>query len=189
MLTILKKIYPKPKNNNYNNLNYDEEGLWSITHPHNADNISRTILDYSNKEDKIIDLTSGCGGNLISFGKYFNNVTGIEINKKRFNILTNNLKSYDYNIHIINDDCMNYLDNLYDIYFIDPPWGGPDYKLNNNLKLYLSNIELEEIIDKINNKLVIIKVPYNYNYIFIKEKYNILKIDNYNNIIIIYFKT
>jgi hypothetical protein len=66
MLKVLKKIFPEPKNKNYNNLNYDEEGLWSITHPKEADLISKTILKYNCYDDKIIDLTAGCGGNLIS---------------------------------------------------------------------------------------------------------------------------
>jgi predicted RNA methylase len=189
MLKVLKKIYPEPKNKDYSKLNYDEEGLWSITHPNDADNISKQILKFSNVNSKIIDLTAGCGGNLISFGKYFNNVTGIELCIERFNILKNNIKSYEYNINIINDDCVNYLEKDYDIYFIDPPWGGPDYKLAQDLKLYLSNIELVDIIKKIKNKMIILKIPYNYNYDYIKENYNILLNEKYNNINIIYFKT
>jgi 16S rRNA G966 N2-methylase RsmD len=189
MLKVLKKIYPPPTDNNYNLLNYDDEGLWSITHPNDADVISKTILEFCNKELNIIDLTAGCGGNLISFGKYFNNVTGIEYNKDRFEILKTNISCYNYEINIINDDCYNYLNNNYDIFFIDPPWGGPDYKLNNNLKLYLSNNELKDIIENIpKNKFIVIKIPFNYNYEYIKENYNILKIQNFNNIVIIYFK-
>ena len=188
MLKVLKKIYPKPRDNNYSLLNYDNEGLWSITHPKDADKISETILEFKNKQSKIIDLTAGCGGNLLSFAKYFDNVTGIENNNERFNILKNNLKSYDFKINIINDNCSNYLNNNYDIFFIDPPWGGPDYKYNNNLKLYLSKYELKEIIEKIpNNKLIIIKIPYNYNYDYIIKNYNIIETQNFNNIVILYF--
>lgn len=192
MLNVLKKIFPKPNNNDYENLNYDEEGLWSITHPEEADKISKSIVDIvKNNDMSIIDLTSGCGGNLISFGKYFKNVYGVEIDKKRFNILYNNLKSYNYNINIINDDCINIINNNYNIYFIDPPWGGPNYKNNLNLKLYLSNFELSEIIEKIminvNLKLIVIKIPYNYNYDYIYVKYKVIKKEQYNNIIILYF--
>ena len=127
--------------------------------------------------------------NLISFGKYFNNVTGLEIDKQRFDILKNNLSSYNINVNILNDDCINYLNKDYDIFFIDPPWGGPNYKFQENLKLYLSNIELKEIIKKIKNKIIVIKIPYNYNYQYIVNNYKILQIDQYNNIIILYFKT
>ena len=44
MLKVKKKIYPCPKDNNYEYLNYDNEGLWSITHPLEADSISEIIL-------------------------------------------------------------------------------------------------------------------------------------------------
>ena len=43
MLKVLKKIYPKPRDNNYELLNYDTEGLWSITHPQDADIMSETF--------------------------------------------------------------------------------------------------------------------------------------------------
>lgn len=189
MLKVLKKIYPVPKDNNYDLLNYDNEGLWSITHPTEANIISETILKYNNNDSKIIDLTAGCGGNLISFGKYFNNVVGVEYDKDRFEILKTNISCYDYNINIFNDDCCNYLNNNYDIFFFDPPWGGPEYKNNDNLKLYLSNNELKDIIQMIpDNKFIVIKIPYNYNYDYINDNYNIVKTQNFNNIVIVYFK-
>ena len=188
MLKVLKKIFPKPSNNNYNKLNYDDEGLWSITHPNDADKISKTILKYTSNQFKIVDLTAGCGGNLISFGKYFKNVTGIENNNDRFELLKNNVSCYDYNINLINGNCCEYLQDDFDIYFIDPPWGGPEYKFNNNLKLYLSSMELKKIIEIIpNNKYIVIKIPYNYNYEYITDNYQLLEVEKFNNIIILYF--
>ena len=188
MLKVLKKIFPIPRNNDYELLYYDNEGLWSITHPNEADIISETILKSTKNQSNIIDLTAGCGGNLISFGKYFDNVIGIENNKERFDILKNNISCYDFNITIYNNDCYNYLNNDYDIFYIDPPWGGPDYKYNDDIKLYLSEYELKDIIEKIpNNKLIVVKIPYNYNYDYIKNNYNILEISIFNNIVILYF--
>ena len=189
MLKVLKKIYPKPKNNNYNKLNYDNEGLWSITHPNDADIISKTILKYNLKESRIIDLTAGCGGNLLSFGKYFDDVVGIENDSNRFNILKNNISCYDFNINVYQDDCSNYLNKDYDVYFLDPPWGGPDYKSNKNLKLYLSDMELKDAIDMIpKEKFVVVKIPYNYNYDYISSRYTVYQVHHFNNIIIIYFQ-
>ena len=40
----LKKIFPEPINHNYNELKIDLEGLWSITHPKDANIISKTLL-------------------------------------------------------------------------------------------------------------------------------------------------
>ena len=48
-ISVLKKIFPTPPNNNYNGLNYDEEGLYSITHPKEADLISLSIIRIKNK--------------------------------------------------------------------------------------------------------------------------------------------
>ena len=131
-----KKIFPPPLNEDYSKLKYDNEGLWSLTHPEDADLISENILKYVNKDATIIDTTSGCGGNLISFSKYFTNITGVEIDKNRYNILQNNLECYkNDNITFINDDCLNIINNNYDVYFFDPPWGGPKYKKNDFTKM------------------------------------------------------
>ena len=190
---ILKKIYPKPKNNNYNDLSYDVEGLYSITHPNDADKISEKILNIfcgDGKFVKIVDITASCGGNLISFCKYFGNVTGIEINKNRFDILTKNIQCYDYKntkINLINDNCLKYLKNNYHVFFIDPPWGGPKYKKENNIKLYLSGIEISDILLQITNtKLIVLKIPYNYNYNYIEEKYRHVIIMKLKNMIILF---
>lgn len=190
MLNVKKKIFPEDENIDFSKLMYDEEGLWSITHPEISINICKTLLKYCNINNNIIDLTAGCGGNLISFGKYFNNVTGIELNEQRFNILKNNIKVYNLNIDLINDDCINYIDKEYDVFFIDPPWGGPNYKYELKLQLNLGKFELSDLLNKIKkDKIVVLKIPYNYDYNYIKLKYNILDVEVYNNIYIIYLKT
>ncbi len=188
-ISILKKIFPEPLDNNYNGLNYDEEGLYSITHPKDADIISLTIIEILgiNNNIHIIDLTAGCGGNMISFIKYFNKITGVEINKERYNILKTNLSKYSFNNYeLINDDCINIINNnIYDIYFIDPPWGGPDYKKYINIELYLSDIKLEDFLLMIpENKLIVLKLPFNYNIEKFKKK--IIQKKNINNIIILF---
>ncbi len=185
----LKKIFPEPPDNNYNGLNYDIEGLWSITHPKEAEYISNKIKDIMETTNiSILDMTTGCGGNMISFLKIFKHVTGVEINKERFEILKKNLNKYDYhNYSIINDDCINVINisnNIYDVYFIDPPWGGPEYKKLDNIQLYLSNIKLEDVINMIpKNKLIILKIPFNAT---LNININIIFEYKYNNVKIIF---
>ena len=114
---LKKKIFPLTEN--YNNLRYDQEGLWSITHPNQADEISELILNHytsKHKTDtsniKIMDATAGIGGNLLSFSKYFGSVYGIELDKDRFDILSNNIDIYNFqNIKIFQGNCMEYLVN------------------------------------------------------------------------------
>jgi 16S rRNA G966 N2-methylase RsmD len=184
-----KKIFPPPLNEDYSKLKYDNEGLWSLTHPEDADLISENILKYVNKDATIIDTTSGCGGNLISFSKYFTNITGVEIDKNRYNILQNNLECYkNDNITFINDDCLNIINNNYDVYFFDPPWGGPKYKKKDNIELYLSDKPLYDIIKEIkNHKLIVIKIPYNYNLNKIVNNFNILEKIEKGNTIFLFF--
>ncbi len=191
-ISILKKIFPEPQENNYNELNYDEEGLYSITHPKDADLISTTIIDILETNTiSVVDMTAGCGGNMISFIKYFKRVVGIELNTNRYNILKRNLSQYPFNNYeLINDDSINYINNIninnYDVFFIDPPWGGPDYKKTMNIELYLSNIKLSEFILMLpKNKLIVLKLPFNYNMNAI-NKDSIIKKININNIIILF---
>ena len=168
---------------------YDKEGLWSITHPEISNTISEEILKLSNElnlNKTIVDLNSGLGGNLLSFANFFDKVGGVEIDDNRFQILKNNVENYNYdNIEIYHDDCVKIIPkikNHYDIFFFDPPWGGPTYKNHNNIKIKLSNINLEDIINKYENKLIILKLPYNY-----ENKFsNIIKKIKFGNICILF---
>ena len=187
-INILKKIFPEPLDGNYSGLYIDNEGLYSITHPKDADLISQTIIKIMKTSHlHILDMTAGCGGNMISFLKHFYLVTGIEINKERFEYLKKNISKYNYQNYqlMIGDATMPHFQE-YDVYFIDAPWGGPEYKKNDNIELYLSEMSLNEIVHTIipNGKLIVLKLPFNYN-INIYEKYIIEKIF-INNIIILY---
>lgn len=184
----IKKIFPKPSNDNYNNLKCDEEGLYSITHKNEADIITKNIINIMGTNDlNIIDMTAGCGGNMISFIKNFTHTTGIEINNIRFNLLKQNLSNYNYNKYeLILDDSVN-IKNEYDVYFIDPPWGGPEYKINQNIELYLSNINIKDYILLLpKEKLIVLKLPFNYN---IDVFNNIIKKIILNNIVVLFIRT
>jgi hypothetical protein len=189
----LHKIFPCPPSNNYSQLNYDTEGLWSITYPSEANIISINILevikiiDIKVEQVKIVDMTAGCGGNTISFCKYFFDVTAIEKNVERFNILSNNIKQYQSsNYTLICGDSKDYIDGDYNVYFIDPPWGGPNYKKQTNVELYMSDIKLIDFIEMIPlNRLIVLKLPFNYN-IKCLNNFNILMKLEMKNINIIY---
>jgi len=184
---IINKIFPITANNSL--LKYDQEGIWSISLPNDADKLSLLILNKFGSNIYILDGTSGIGGNVISFAKYFNKVCAIEINTSRFEILKNNINIFKLdNVKLINDDSSNYLDDNYDVYFFDPPWGGPDYKNKSNLRFMLGNYTLKDIINKIksyNDKPIIFKLSNNYDLTeFSNYNYNIIKIKNYIIIII-----
>lgn len=178
----------------YTKLQYDTEGLYSITNFNEADNISNLLLDnFRNKNLNILDGTGGLGGNTISFAKYFKNVTSIELNIKRYKMLKNNLDVYNLkNVTINNCNSVEYLFNnysKYNIYFFDPPWGGPSYKKKENLTLSMGNNSLLKIADFLKentkDKLLVYKLPFNYNFDeFNGYDYKLYKINKYYIIII-----
>ena len=63
----------------------------------------------------------------------------------------NKLKEINYDI---NTFCL----------FLDPPWSGYHYKLEKNINLLLSGIDILDFIVKIDIKYIVLKVPFNYNF-------------------------
>ena len=175
---VIKKVFPIDNCNNIKNLKYDNEGLYSISHPESADILSQKIKLFEKsglKLDTIIDATAGLGGNTLSFAKFFEKVISIEIDKKRFLYLNSNISNYNFkNVITHNNDFFKVLDELdenIDAIFMDPPWGGPNYKYDDNLEIKLSEYDLSQVCEIINKynynntkvKMIIFKLPYNYN--------------------------
>ena len=208
----IMRIFPILKNTvNYNNLLIDDESFSFITIREIAHLTSKIICNHLSKHNinpqkvSIADYCAGVGGNVISFSKFFNHVYAIEINKTRSEYLLNNIGIYNCkNVSVINKSSIDYnqicTDNKQCIYndnpviiFIDPPWGGNDYKNTDILKIKLDDMFIEELvmdifdkftvlIDKYNdyeNRFIVLKLPKNfdiesfYNYITnYKKKYN-----------------
>lgn len=157
---IINKIFPY--NEKAHLLKYDNEGLWSITLPKEANIICDIIikeLDTTNLT--IFDGTGGIGGNTIAFANQFDKVITVELNKNRYEIIKHNISVYNIiNVELINGSCVDYIHKDADVYFYDPPWGGPDYKIITNLRIKFDNKQLKEIVQP--NKLNIFKLPSNY---------------------------
>ena len=184
------KLFPLPPNKSYQNIHIDYESVSYITTPHNTTIITNIIranipsrIIYNNIT--IFDGTACVGGDTIAFGNIFGSVISVEIDKKRFVMLKNNIKTYNlYNVIPINDNCLYVLKkiNFIDIVYLDPPWGGKNYKSSDNIRLSISNIYIDTIINDITNnniharvKLIVLKLPKNYN---IKQLYDLTKKDN-----------
>ncbi len=186
-LNIISKIFPLSVNKHL--LAYDEEGLYSITLPNEANEISSIISNLVGNNIIICDGTAGIGGDTISFGRKFKKVVSIELCENRFNLLKNNVNAYDLkNVELINGTCLDYLNMDCGAYFFDPPWGGPDYKTKENITFKLGDMKLIDVVKKIKsygNKIIFFKLPNNYNLSEFSEfNYNINKIKNYQLITI-----
>jgi hypothetical protein len=102
--------------------------------------------------------------------------------------LENNVNVYNLtNIELINDNCLSFLSveslmNNSDVFFFDPPWGGPDYKNHNKVTIKLGDMDLSEVIDKIRayNRPIFLKLPFNYELNkFSNFNYKVHKVKNY----------
>jgi 16S rRNA G966 N2-methylase RsmD len=167
----MMRIFPKESGVNLNDLQVSNEGLYSVSRPRDAEAISKIIMRSMDQKASTLTITDGTaniGGNVINFAKYFKFVNAVEISPFQCRILQHNVNVYKRkNVKI---ECKNYTDVLrtlkQDIVFLDPPWGGLNYKSMRKLTLYLSGIPLEDIVNKLQDKakLIVIKVPLNYDF-------------------------
>uniref|UniRef100_A0A6G6ACS8 Putative RNA methylase n=1 Tax=Borely moumouvirus TaxID=2712067 RepID=A0A6G6ACS8_9VIRU len=225
ILNLKKIIFPPISDNKINQLLIDNESIKYITFNTSAQQITNIILENltdfpcpDNKEevswdfmsiyDKmkhliITEMTAGVGGNVLNFAKYFKYVNAIEINKTRYDYLQNNIKLYNYdNVNCYNDNSLdlliNHNDLVQDIIFFDPPWGGKDYKLHNNLRLNFGSDSIEnicqELLSKSKANMIVMKLPCNYDFEFMftllstrniikysLDKMSIVIVKNFNN--------
>ena len=184
----LIRLFPYINNkNNINDLKIDNDSIHYISIREVADIITiivkKHIYNINNIDINnitITDATAGVGGNTISFCKHFKNVNAIEINEKRYEYLLNNINVYNLkNIKLYNNNCLDVLANLYhEIVFIDPPWGGKYYKNVNKLLLKISSVKIEIIINNLLNKsitkyppkLIVLKIPKNYDLLYLHNQ-------------------
>jgi 16S rRNA G966 N2-methylase RsmD len=172
-----KNFFPKLENEqDYEKLQIDTIGKYSITIPKIADIITDIIYNLVQSHNiSITDCTAGVGGNVLSFANKFKHINAIEISKERFEMLDNNILVY--NLNNISTYNINALDIIFtlkqDIIFIDPPWGGREYKEKQNIILHLGHIGIEQLSNMfLNNRIctyVILKLPNNYDLNYLRK--------------------
>lgn len=157
-------------------LQLDDEALFSVTDQQTADKITNDLLKYVPCTSTITDGTACIGGNTFSLSRVYNNVNAVELDKKRFKYLKNNMALLGAdNVYCYEGDIMDWISKLeQDMIFLDPPWGGPDYKTHDLVDLYLSNIPLYDICHKLKDhtKYIAIKTPTNFNIQHFLDKTN-----------------
>jgi len=168
----MEDVFPLKQGIDYTKLKLSKEGEYSVTRRRDADRILTSMKNtVGTLSDKSITDTTGCvGGDTIHFGLNFKQVDTIELKKENFDVLQNNVSVYNLNnIRFHLGDSTQIYNWKTDILYIDPPWGGPDYKENKNLDLFMSSkridIWLEEILLRKNRpKYIFLKLPNNYNF-------------------------
>lgn len=168
---IIKTYFYKKPNINYDKLLLAIDSSFSITKPEITLKIVTLLKKIFPSVLNIIDGTSNVGTATIVFAYFFKHIYAIEINDDTYKCLKNNILTYNLkNVDVILDDIIIYMKKTkFDIntccLFLDPPWDGPHYKINNNVNLTLSNIDILDFIKDLNIKYVLLKVPFNYNLI------------------------
>lgn len=168
----MDEVFPLREGIDYTKLRLTQEGEYSVTRRRDADRImaiiSKTVGDLKTKT--VTDATACNGGDTIHFGLSCLFVNSIELKEENFEVLQNNVNVYKLqNVTLHQGDCTKIFNWKTDILFIDPPWGGPNYKENETLDLHLSDkrldVWLEEImLRKLRPSYIYLKLPSNYNF-------------------------
>ena len=160
-----------------NHLKIDDASIHYISTKEVSDKIttiiSHHILLLNINFVVITDATAGVGGNAISFANTFNFLNAIEIDEVRCSYLHNNLSMYGLNnFRTFNTDFLQtiYSINNHSVIFIDPPWGGEDYKKHSLMQIHMNTLSLDYICNdllfnqamKKNPQFICLKLPKNY---------------------------
>ena len=168
----MDEVFPLRQCIDYTKLKLTNEGEYSVTRRRDADRIL-SILKGILKDTKtktITDATGCVGGDTIHFGINFLKVDSIEINEANFEALKNNISVYGLqNVTLHLGDSTKIFNWKTDILYIDPPWGGPNYKDAKNLDLFMSTKRIDEWLEEImlrknRPNYIVLKLPYNYNF-------------------------
>ena len=168
----MEDLFPRKDGLDYSRLRTTEEGSYSITRRRDADRIMgilRTVFkDIANMT--ITDVTACIGGDTLNFASNFLHVHSIEMNLENFEVLTNNVEVYGFhNITMHHGDSVKLFNWNTNVLYVDPPWGGKDYKKHTNLDLFISEMRLdcwlEQILSRKNRQEhIVLKLPANFNF-------------------------
>lgn len=179
------KHFPSIEGIERKDLKLTEEGAYSITKERDAriiwNNLRNIIEDIS--QLVIMDGTSNIGSDSIRFGNECKKVISVEINEENYEALVHNIQLYNLQNKvkaILGDITKKWNDYMYDILYLDPPWGGKNYKDISSLDIILGDMRIDlflrdYILDsKTRPKWIIMKLPMNYNFGRLRVLPNIL---------------
>jgi hypothetical protein len=179
---------------NLKDFKLNEEGSFSITRPYESAQVVYLIKNFIELYEghgvnlgsqRITDATACMGGDVVRFSKYFAAVNGVEILEDNYNLLVQNCRYFGCNnVKLVHQNYLDVMDQLeQDIVYIDPKWGGVDYKHKEYIVLKLDDMEISELVETIKNKKIT-------KYIFVKAPLNVcLEKMGYDAIYIIYNKS
>ena len=175
-------LFPKLSTQKSGKLKITKESVYSTSTPGQMRDIiqlSKKILGDDLGKLTVTDATANVGGSTIGFAQNFGAVNSVEIDPKTFDLLKNNVELFPNSDRVIfyNDDYLKLIPDLkQDLVFVDPPWGGIDYKSKDKISLKLGDKTMAEITDSLRGRAqcVIFKLPKNFDMSqFDEKKYKI----------------
>ena len=170
------------------NIMINKQGIYSLTKINDAHKITNIISKYIDiSKSTLLDATAGIGGFILNMHTHFKFIYGYEIDKTQYTLLQHNCDIYGItNVKLFNENYMQNINkNKADVILVDPPWGGLDYKNHSVLNIELGEYEMNELIDMIQCKIILFKLPSNHNTtIFKPYKHYIYTIGNYIVVVI-----
>jgi len=156
----------------YSDLILTPEGLYSVTKRIDGERLiaflNGMIPDI--RKQTITDATACVGGDTLLFSLHFKKVESIEWKRHNMAALQNNVEVFGAgNVVLHEGDATRVFNWKTDVLYVDPPWGGPDYRKLQNLELFIGSYRLDKWIEEIlkrtdRPKTVVLKLPRNYNF-------------------------
>lgn len=113
----------------------------------------------------ITDATANIGGDTFAFlSAGFKKVNSVEIDELTASVLKRNLEVLGYTTSgvVCGDYTKIHHTITQDIVYIDAPWGGKDYKLLVGMELFMSGMNVKDLVKCVRAKYIFLKVPLNY---------------------------
>jgi len=173
---FIKKIFFNYDKVNMNKILFTNESVYSSSRAKGSKRLIDVIKKYYDRVDiTITDGTANIGTDAINIASVYEKINAVEISSINYLALINNISVFDLKNKIIsyNEDINIQIKKLeQDIIYIDAPWGGPKYKINDKIKLFLGNIEIVDFYlqNKDRANIFIFKVPNNYDFTNLYKK-------------------
>ena len=192
-------LFPYKRGVDMRDIQVTEEGKYSYTKQKDGERTIQFLKRYisSLHTRSILDGTGNIGGDTILFGLNFHTVNSIELDPDNFKALTHNVNLYKLkNVHLHEGDTtVLYKEYPSDILYLDPPWGGPDYKDKKELDLWIGSHRVDVFLrDSVLSpregkpQWIVLKVPFNYKWDRLEmlegiESMHMLSIRNYRIVV------
>lgn len=148
-------------------LHLDEEALYSTTDQLTADKITKDIRTILSNQSVVTDATACIGGSAYSLSRAFSKVHAVEVDQGRYRFLSHNMQLLGAsNVECIHGNAIEVCKKLtQDLIFLDPPWGGPEYKSKAKVTLQLDGKDISEVCKDLSphTRYIAMKVPTNFN--------------------------